>query len=681
MDRTLTTLLLSGIALFAQILAQGLAQPLQAQPLRVFIEPVAAIRVDPRHVGPDFQPVMTSLEAPVPGSGSYRAMLQERKAEREASFVPDNRNRFERRADIPAPALGTNFQGNPYNFSIPNDNHVAVSNDGWVISVINSTVYAYDTLGNQVMGMGLGAFADTLGISAGKFDPKVFYDPQENRFVLVFLAGFGPSDTHIIVCFSTSSDPLQPWNFYRLPGNPFANTTWTDYPMVALTDEEVFITINLLREGEPWQTGFSQTLVWQMDKMDGFAGDSLRGGFWQGIEFGGKPLRNLRPIQGGSTLYGPDLWLLSNRNFALSNDSIFLVHISDRFDEPDAELTVQVLRSDEPYGLPPVARQPSNQTFDTNDGRILGAFYEGDRIQFVSATIDPATGRTGIFHGMIHDVPGSPLLEANILGDRSSDSLDLGYPNIAFTGTDPSEIQSIIVFDYSSKTRFPSFGAVYSNYFAYSDITTIKEGETFVNIASGIYERWGDYTGVQRVYNQPGTVWASGNIGKVRPSLPPFGLDCNCNATWVGQVRATEVVSVGLAEPGLAVLQELKTWPNPSASELSVVFTLAERSQLLVQVLDGQGRLVEVIWSGPGQVGENLFRMSTAPLAPGMYTLAILQQPLGVGNGGIGNSATQAGAVRAASGAAAAGGTSTSQKQNYPAGVSSVFSSTFVVAR
>jgi len=442
----------------------------------------------------------------------------------------------------------------------------------------------------------------------------------------VFLAGFEPSDTHIIVCFSTSSDPLQPWNFYRLPGNPFENTTWTDYPMVALTDDEVFITINLLREGEPWQTGFEQTLVWQMNKMDGFAGDSLRGGYWQDISFGGKPIRNLRPIQGGSTLYGPDLWLVSNRNFALTNDTIFLVHISDRFDEPGAALSVQFLRADEPYGLPPVARQPSNQTFDTNDGRILGAFYEGDRIQFVSATIDPATGRTGIYHGMIHDVSTSPTLEANILGDRSSDSLDLGYPNIAFTGTDPSEIQSIIVFDYSSKTRFPSFGAVYSNYFAYSDITTIKEGETFVNIASGPYERWGDYTGVQRVYNQPGTVWASGNIGKVRPNLPPFGIDCNCNATWVGQLRATEVVSVGVSQPTQG-LRELRTWPNPSSGELAVVFTLPASSHLVVQVWDAQGRFVHELWQGPGQAGENLFRMNSAPLAPGVYSLSIVQQP------------------------------------------------------
>ena len=601
--------------------ASQIAVPSQAS--RVAVQPIPAVRVDPLHTGPDFQPVMSSLEAPVPGSGSYRAMLQELKAERASRFKPaPPRDVVQQRASLPAPELGPNFQGNAYNFSIPNDNNVAISNDGWVISVINSTIYVFDTLGNIQLNKGLGAFADTLGISAGKFDPKVVFDPQEERFVLVFLAGFGPSDTHVIVCFSSTSNPLDPWNFYRIPGNPFENTTWTDYPMVALTDDEVFITINLLREGEPWQTGFSQTLIWQMNKMDGLAGDSLRGGFWQDIEFGGKPIRNLRPIAGGSTLYGPDLWLVSNRNFAESNDTIFLVHVTDRFDEPGAQVEVDFLRANIPYGVPPTALQPNNQTFDTNDGRILGAFYEGDRIQFVSPTLDPVTGRTSIYHGMISNVSTTPALEVNILGDRSVDSLDMGYPNIAFTGTDPSEIQAIIVFDYSSKTQFPSFGAVYTNYFAYSDITPIKEGETYVNIAGGPYERWGDYTGVQRVYNRPGTVWASGNIGKIRPNLPPFGIDCNCNATWVGQVRAVEQVNVGLetAEP---VISQIKTWPNPAQNEISAVFELSENMDLLVLIVDMQGRLIQEIWSGPGHVGSNLFRMDTSPLASGLYSLVI----------------------------------------------------------
>jgi hypothetical protein len=598
--------------------------PIQARKTELAARPVAV--VDPLRCGPDFNPVFSHLEAPAPGSGSYRAELLERKAARAARFRPDGIDRFEQREGLPAPELGANFVGNAYNFSVPNDNHIAVSNDGWVISAINSTLYILDTLGELHLDISLAAFSDTLGITGGKFDPKVFYDPLEDRFALVFLAGFTPATSFIIVCFSSSSNPLDPWHFYSLPGNPLDDNTWTDYPMVALTEDEIFITVNLLRDGEPWQTGFSQTLVWQMNKRDGYAGDSLRGGFWQDIGFGGRPLRNLRPVQGGSTLYGPDLWLLSNRNFAERNDSIFLVHISDNFSAPAAELSVRLLRADEPYGFPPIGRQASNHTFDTNDGRILGAFLEGGRIQFVSSAPDPATGRVGIYHGMIHEVQTATAVEARILGDRSPDSLDLGYPNIAFTGTDPSEIQSIIVFDYCSPTRDASFGAVYSNYFAYSPMISIKDGETYVNVMSGFYERWGDYTGVQRVYNRPGTVWASGNFGRIRPNLPPFGTDCRCNATWIGQLHATEQVTVGQPQsPSLSRGTSLRAWPNPVAAEFSAVFELEQPAQLHIAVADLQGRILHVLWNGPGQPGSNLFRMDTSPLPPGSYLLLVQQ--------------------------------------------------------
>ncbi|MEZ5014184.1 MAG: hypothetical protein R2794_07820 [Chitinophagales bacterium] len=35
--------------------------------------------------------------------------------------------------------------------------------------------------------------------------------------------------------------------------------------MIAITEHELFFTINLIIPDEPWQTGFSETLIWQMD--------------------------------------------------------------------------------------------------------------------------------------------------------------------------------------------------------------------------------------------------------------------------------------------------------------------------------------------------------------------------------------------------------------------------------
>ena len=66
----------------------------------------------------------------------------------------------------------TGFQGNPYNFSVPNDNDVAISNDGMIVSVINSTINIYTETGEELYVVSLSAFSDTLDILESDFDPR-----------------------------------------------------------------------------------------------------------------------------------------------------------------------------------------------------------------------------------------------------------------------------------------------------------------------------------------------------------------------------------------------------------------------------------------------------------------------------------------------------------------------------
>ncbi|MBA2407335.1 MAG: hypothetical protein H0V65_05015, partial [Chitinophagales bacterium] len=144
---------------------------------------------------------------------------------------------------IDTPYVGRNFPGNNYDNSVPNDNEIAISNSGYIVSVMNSTIFMYDLNSDTTISyMSLDAFATSLGNVQSKYDPKVIYDPLENKFIVVFLAGFTHNTSSIIVAFSESDQPAQSWNFYELPGNPLNDTLWSDYPMVALTEHELFIT-------------------------------------------------------------------------------------------------------------------------------------------------------------------------------------------------------------------------------------------------------------------------------------------------------------------------------------------------------------------------------------------------------------------------------------------------------
>jgi hypothetical protein len=72
------------------------------------------------------------------------------------------------------------------------------------------------------------------------------YDPKADKFVLMCPVGFVDSTSKIIVGFSQTNDPNGNWNLYTLPGNPLNNNLWSDYPMISMTEKELFLSINLL---------------------------------------------------------------------------------------------------------------------------------------------------------------------------------------------------------------------------------------------------------------------------------------------------------------------------------------------------------------------------------------------------------------------------------------------------
>lgn len=473
-----------------------------------------------------------TMEAPQPDGTSVREYLVQRKIEQtrlhprkpvvaelktmmDSLLVTDGQNLVQQ--------LPTGFEIPLYG-GIPNDNSLAVSNGGIVLLAFNSHIAGYDlNTGEQLYSQGrypLGLIGiDFDGPSTNFYDPKVAYDPVRDRFVLAFLRGNTPTSSGIILAFSKTNDPRDGWNVYALPGNPLNNDRWTDFPVIALTAHELIFTANFIIPGQPWQTGFDGSMIWQIGLDEGFTGAAtLDALLWSDIKFNGRFTRNLHAVQFGDAPDRDDIFLLSNRNFSLQNDTIFLLHLTGMRTDANTTLEVNAHLSDQPYGVPPFARQADTDTtnaasgFDTNDGRVLGAFFVNDHIQFVSNTIDFASGHSAIYHGRIDDpYATNPMISGTII---QHPRLDLGYPNVAWTGTQACEHQSILGFNHTSTQDPAGCSALFfSDEGEYSPITYLTKGEGYVNRHAGNYERWGDYFGLQRVYNQPGQVWASGYYG------------------------------------------------------------------------------------------------------------------------------------------------------------------------
>lgn len=507
------------------------------------------------------------------------------------------------------PVVPISFTGNAYNNRVPNDNDLAFSDDGYLISVINSTIWAWDLEADSTLfRQSLAAFSDTLGINNSKYDPRVVYDPIHERFIVLFLNGFTYQTSQIIVAFSTTTNPADPWNMYALPGNPLLDSTWSDYPYIATSEHDLYISVNTFTNGSQNNSGYVQSTFWQVDLEAGYAGDSLVANYFTDIKIGDNPIFTTTAVKGGAAPYGPGMFLLANDALSLVSNNIFLLHVDDRA-TADPELTIKVLESDNPYALPPEARQRSGFTLETNDGRVMGAFFENNRIHYVSNTRVPETGFVGIYYTQI-DQPYSP--EPTVRSNYIYDTLDLAFANISYVGDAYNDHSAIISSIFCNENVYAGFGAHFVDTDGrVSNYVRIREGSSVVNVLGGPSDRWGDYTGSQRVYGEPGAVWAAGSFAR-----GGFG---GGTGTFIAKIVRPESGSVVDTET------QVLYYPNPTTDRMTVSFEMETAGTISISVIDYTGRSV-LLLEEYARKGVNTFSFDTTPLRVGAYFLVVEDQ-------------------------------------------------------
>lgn len=567
-----------------------------AQEYKHIIIPPQA-RVEVQSIQQDYAPVLQTLETVSPTGGVRKHHVEQLSEQRSQDAV--------QLGTAPQPQILASFAGNQFNFRTPNDNDLAISNSGMLVSVINSIIFFYDANTERVVkSASLAVFADSLGFPEFKYDPKVVYDPAEDRFVMVYLNGNLDTTSRIILAFSATNDPLGEWYLYGLPGNPLTNNTWSDYPNIGLSTDELFLTFNTFTNGSVNNNGFVESTIWQINKYDGYANDTLRSRYLAGLTYQGEPFFNITPIQGGNGLYGPGMYFLSNRNLHTENDTLFLFYMDNTIAN-GGQLSIQALTANQRYGLPPGAMQPVADTFDTNDTRILGGFLHRDTIQFVGNTHVFATGKAGVYHGVITHVSSpSPAVSLQIIGDTL---LDLAYPNIAYCGTSPTDHSAIITMNKSASTVFSGFTGLYADGIGgYSDLISLREGITGVDILLSSVERWGDYSGIQPKYDEPGVVWAVGSYGR-----------SNVHYSWIASLqRPTPIGQASIAPP-----VPVELFPNPSSDRVTVSFRLDNPARITFRLLGQSGQLADVLVEDVVRAGTQQFSCRIGHLPAGAYWL------------------------------------------------------------
>ncbi len=544
-------------------------------------------------------------------SSSYRSELEAVKSRISELYPKSDQKTSKTRNSVSTPEILDAFPIENISRGIPLDNHLAVS-DEYILTAGNFFVSINSKDQTQLETFTLLSFSEAANVEGFPFDPRLVYDKANGRWILNFLAGFESSLTDVVIAVSATNDPLGEWYVYSIVGNPNELNEWTDYPMISITDDHIYVTINLLRDNETWQEGFVETIIWEVEKSSAYDGQNIAVTKYDNISINGQTIRNVCPAENATDEIYKDIYFISDRNFAIENDTFILMKIDPSTTDPELNLTAQYVLSDLPYGAPPNAEQKVG-TLATNDARVLEAFRLDNQLQFVGNTRNLDNNKAGIFHGILNDLENPTTINLNhIIGD----DYELGYPGIIYTGQSQDENDAIIVVSHVSKDKFPGISSFYSYPGeGYSDLISVVEGEDYIDMQQNTtLERWGDYAGSQRDYYSPGEVFVSSTSCDFFRRNIPYVAHLKRPSSPTGVFNTTKLK------------QEYTVYPNPTIKRISVDFNLDQKVESInARLYNIKGEyLDEIFHSTYIKPGVNTFSFDTSHLNSGTYILKIL---------------------------------------------------------
>lgn len=517
------------------------------------------------------------------------------------------------KTDVTPPTQLLGFRANVTQ-GTPNDNDIAVSNAGIICSVVNTNINIINDTGRVLQTRTLQGIARGINGLNRTYDPRVIYDPVEDKFILVFMQGSTSRDTRIIVGFSQTNNPQLNWNFYTIPGNFIGDSSWSDYPIISISNNELFLTVNRLKDNTYWKNGFIESFIWQMDKDNGFKGDSLNQKVYYNIKDNGTPIWSICPTKNGNKLFGPNMYFFSVKPNSLWNDTLYMHEITNTAKSGKAQLITRIVKTDNHYGLQPNAFQPNGKKLQTNDARVLSAMYENGIFYLVGNSVDNRFNGAGFYLITIENYWGpTSQIKAN-LRMVSSDTMDYGYPSIAYCGGGYGDNSAMITCSHVSPRSFPGTSLVYVNRnLNISTPAIMRAGESNIRLIGDTVERWGDYTGIQLKYNETGKVFFNGSYGV-----------SNDNRTWVGVSKNNDPKLNIHTENDFEkyATNDLLVFPIPSKEYVNIEFDNNEKRELSFILIDMSGKETTLLID-QAKAGKNKFVFNVFNVKNGVYQLLI----------------------------------------------------------
>ncbi len=355
----------------------------------------------------------------------------------------------------------------------------------YIFEMVNTNGAIYNSSGALLKSEG--SLQSFFGVPAGTFmsDPKVMFDNQSKRWFASIIANVKPpaSNYSLYLAVSETSDPRGSWYIYRIvrdnmsasatAANVIPAGSLPDQPILGVSNDKVVLSVNEFAGG----VSFSGMQYIVMNKETLVSGGSLTGNYQSEEQTN---VASLHPAE----LITPsnDIYMVST-NFG-GTSSILLATISGNVSNlsiSEVNITANTISS------PPTGVDPGGADIDTDDGRVLDAFWKQGNL-WLSLT-DGCTPS-----GSTTAQSCARVIELNTTANTILNDFNIGSNGYSFyyPAIRPDRFGNVFtVFGYSSSTVYPSIAAAE----IYAD-NTIGTPFTLVTGSADNYGadgRYGDY--------------------------------------------------------------------------------------------------------------------------------------------------------------------------------------------
>jgi hypothetical protein len=453
-----------------------------------------------------------------------RVVRDKRGARKELASAPAGAGVAAALPSAPGPAGGltllTNFSGIPATGWLPPDCTMSAGPEHVMVSA-NSSLAVYPKAGGApLLQQTLSAWFANVTQGTTIFDPKLLYDQQAARWVVLAVALSATNESLFLISASATSSPLGAWRNYALDAAKDGNTptnNWADYPGLGVDADALYLTANMfLVDGD-----FQYSKIRIVPKAAVYSGGVANYFDFVGMtNADGTPAFTVQPCH---TFGAPQSEYLVSSSFPSGNE-LSLWTITSPITAPALTRRSVTVSA---YDMPPDADQKGGATpLDAGDVRMLHAVFRGGSVWTAMTTRQNwPSGNAAAVHWFQIDPSVGTLVQEGIFG---ADGRHCFYPALV----PDTNGNVVMVFCASSSTEYAS---IYFTGRAPNDplgqmgsSLLLKAGVAgYVGLDSSGRNRWGDYNGVAADPAEAGTLWF----------YSMFVVAANQWGTWVGSAK------------------------------------------------------------------------------------------------------------------------------------------------